>query len=223
MISHEVQELLDRTFPVIRDFAQSLRQSLFQSSRHVSASAGASLFESGDRCGGFLLLLSGSVRIVKTSVEGRQMSLYRIEPGQFCLMTSSCLLGRTAYTAAGIAVTKCEVVVVSPACFDLLVQENTGFRVAVFRLFSERLADLMQLVEEVAFHRLDQRLARLLSTRGPEIRTSHQSLADELGSVRVIVSRVLGSFEDRGWLSLEREHIRILNPDAIRRLASGSI
>jgi len=150
------------------------------------------------------------------------MLLYRIEPGQFCLMTSSCLLGQTAYTAGGIAATNCEFVVMSPACFDLLVHQHTDFRVAVFRLFSDRLADLMQLIEEVAFHRLDQRLARLLFTRGQEIYTSHQSLADELGSVRVIVSRVLGNFEDQGWLSLERGHIRILNPDALRRLASGS-
>lgn len=80
----------------------------------------------------------------------------------------------------------------------------------------------MQLVEEVAFRRLDQRLAKLLLCRGNEIHASHQALADELGSVRVIVSRMLRNFEDEGWVSLEREHIRVLKTNAIKRLADGT-
>jgi CRP/FNR family transcriptional regulator len=222
MIANEIEKLLDQTFPVVVDLPLALRQSMVKTSRHVSIPAGVALFENGDLCQSFPLLLTGSVRVIKETPEGRQMLLYRIEPGQFCLLTSSCLLGRSCYTASGIASTKSDLVLLTPSFFNELVNQNADFRATVFRLFSDRLIDLMQLVEEVAFRRLDQRLAKLLLSRGNEIHASHQALADELGSVRVIVSRILRNFEDDGWLSLEREHIRVLKTDAIKRLADGA-
>jgi len=77
----------------------------------------------------------------------------------------------------------------------------------------------MQLVEAVAFQRLDQRLAALLLGKGRLIRTTHQALADELGSVREIVTRLLRSFEQRGWVRLERERVTVLDPKALADFA----
>jgi len=88
-------------------------------------------------------------------------------------------------------------------------------------MYGERLAEVMELVEEVAFRRLDERLARLLVERGPVIEATHQKLAEELGSVREIVSRLLRSFESRGWVRLERERITLLEPQSLAAL-SGS-
>jgi CRP/FNR family transcriptional regulator len=81
----------------------------------------------------------------------------------------------------------------------------------VFALFGERLVELMAIVDEIAFKRLDQRLARLLLERGPRLRTTHQALADELGSVREIVTRLLRQFADEGFVELARESIQILD------------
>jgi CRP/FNR family transcriptional regulator len=81
----------------------------------------------------------------------------------------------------------------------------------VFALFGERLVELMAIVDEIAFKRLDQRLARLLLERGPRLRTTHQALADELGSVREIVTRLLRQFADEGLVELARESIQILD------------
>jgi CRP/FNR family transcriptional regulator len=89
-------------------------------------------------------------------------------------------------------------------------------------LFADRIAELMQLVEEVAFHRLDQRLARLLLARGDDIQSTHQALADELGSVREIVSRLLKGFAADGLVSLGREHIALLDRSGLQRLAEGN-
>jgi CRP/FNR family transcriptional regulator len=89
------------------------------------------------------------------------------------------------------------------------------FRRFVFGMYGERLAEVMELVEEVAFRKLDERLAQLLIHRGPVIEATHQKLADELGSVREIVSRLLRSFEDRGWVKLERERITVLDPKSL--------
>jgi CRP/FNR family transcriptional regulator len=79
----------------------------------------------------------------------------------------------------------------------------------------------MQLIEEVAFRKLDQRLAALLLQRGPTVRATHQQLADELGSVREIVSRLLKGFAEQGLVALQREHIDVLDADALRRQAGG--
>jgi CRP/FNR family transcriptional regulator len=106
-----------------------------------------------------------------------------------------------------------------PALFHQLLAEHKPFRDYVFSLFSERLADLMSLVEAVAFHKLDQRLAALLLGKGELVRATHQGLADELGSVREMVSRLLANFQDRGWVELGREQIRITDAQALRRLA----
>lgn len=103
---------------------------------------------------------------------------------------------------------------------EMLVHEP--FRRFVFLLFSERVADLMQLVEEVAFMRLDQRLAALLLGHGRDVRTTHQQLAQDLGSVREIVSRLLKGFEHRGLVKLGRETIEILDPAGLRQLAETS-
>jgi len=73
----------------------------------------------------------------------------------------------------------------------------------------------------VAFRKLDTRLARLLVQRGPVIGATHQDLADELGSVRVFVSRLLRSFEERGWVRLERERVNVLDPKALLEFARG--
>jgi CRP/FNR family transcriptional regulator len=93
----------------------------------------------------------------------------------------------------------------------------------VFGLSAERLTELMQLVEEVAFGKMDRRLAALLLRHGTEIYASHQNLADELGSVRVVVSRLLKNFEEQEWVALGREHIRILNSDALKKLSEEHV
>jgi CRP/FNR family transcriptional regulator len=181
--------------------------------------AGSQLFAEAQPCRGFPLLLSGSIKVVKTAPSGREMLLYRVEPGGSCIITSSCLLGHAAYSARGEAETDLQMLALPPALFARLVAERADFRDFVFHLFSDRIAELMQLVEEVAFHRLDQRLARLLLSRGDHLHTTHQALADELGSVREIVSRLLKGFATDGLVSLGRESITVLDREGLQRLA----
>ncbi|MDQ5904517.1 MAG: family transcriptional regulator, anaerobic regulatory protein [Pseudomonadota bacterium] len=185
----------------------------------MSVPAGTQLFAEAQPCRGFPLLISGSIKVVKAAPSGREMLLYRVEPGGSCIITSSCLLGHTAYSARGEAETDLQMLALPPALFSRLVAEQAAFRDFVFHLFSDRIAELMQLIEEVAFHRLDQRLARLLLSRGDSIQATHQALADELGSVREIVSRLLKGFASEGLVSLGRENITLLDREGLKRLA----
>jgi CRP/FNR family transcriptional regulator len=182
------------------------------------------MFSAHSPCAGFPLVLSGSVRVLQRYPNGRELQLYRVRPGESCLLSGSCLLGQTDYAASGIADTDVELLVLPPAEFNALIATDEAFRRHVFALYSERLAGLMQVVEAIAYQKLDQRLAALLVNRdaeGGEIHATHQALADELGSVREIVSRLLRNFEDRGWVDLGRERIRVVDRAALAGLASG--
>jgi CRP/FNR family transcriptional regulator len=162
------------------------------------------------------------VRVSKAAPNGREILLYRVEPGQSCILSGGCLLGHSDYTAAGVAESDVELLSISPDRFHELMLQFEPFRRYVFASYGERLSEVMELVAEVAFRRLDARLARLLIRRGPLIEGTHQELADELGSVREIVSRLLRSFEQRGWVRLERERVTVLAPKELSALAGES-
>jgi CRP/FNR family transcriptional regulator len=147
------------------------------------------------------------------------MLLYRVEPGGSCIITSSCLLGHTPYTARGITETPVRMLMLQASLFQNLIEGNAAFRDFVFHLLADRIADLMQLVEEVAFRRLDQRLAKLLLGKAEPIHATHQSLADELGSVREIISRLLKGFAAQGFVSLGRERVTLLDRRGLELLA----
>lgn len=219
MNSLELKSRLLQLFPVFQQLPDSAVDEIVRAAAQRQVEAGTILFEAASPCTGFPMLLEGNVRVLKSAPSGREVQLYRVTPGESCLLSSSCLLGGSAYSATGIAETAVTLLALPPALFHQLLAEYKPFRDYVFGLFSERLADLMALVEAVTFHKLDQRLAALLLGKGELVRTTHQGLADELGSVREMVSRLLSNFQDRGWVALGREQIRITDAAALRKLA----
>ena len=140
--------------------------------------------------------------------------------GRSLRVSNGALLGALPFDATGVAATDVELVAVPADVVDQLVAQEPAFRTFLFRLYGERIADLMGLVEAVAFQKLDQRLARLLVERGPRISATHQALADELGVAREMVSRVLRSFADRGLIEQQREFILVADPQALESRAA---
>ena len=206
-------------YPALAALAQEEIAALCMPEVTAVIAEGTELFAERHACRGFPLLIEGSIKVVKNTPAGREMLLYRVEPGGSCVITSSCLLGHTRYTARGIAETPLRLLVLPTALFEKLIAGNAAFRDFVFHLLAERIAELMLLVEEVAFHRLDQRLAKLLLGKSVPILVSHQTLANELGSVREIVSRLLKGFAAQGLVTLGRERIDIADCDGLRLLA----
>ena len=182
--------------------------------------AGTVLFEEGAACLGFPLVVSGEVRVARGSPQGRSLEMYRVGPGELCVVSASSLFGSLPLSAHAVATQPTRLLLLSPAEFERWLQHEP-FRRFVFGVFADRLADLMALAEAVAFQRLDQRLAAALLGRGATLQTTHQALADELGTVREIVTRLLKRFERAGWLKLGRERIELLDAAALRDLASG--
>lgn len=206
-------------YPVVQALPEPLRSACLDELKTVRVAAGTVLFDAGQPCTGFPLVLEGAIRVLKRSGSGRELPLYRVLPGESCLVSSGCLLAHEDYNACGIAECDTVLALLPRGRFESLLAHE-GFRRYVFALFAERMAGLMQLVEEVAFRKLDQRLAALLLGKGRILRLTHQQLADELGSVREIVSRLLKGFAEQGWVRLGREQIEILDPAALRRLCA---
>lgn len=207
---------LSRLEPAVRDV-------LTRKSAVVAVPEGTVIFGPGKSPENLLLLLEGRVRVQQVSEAGREIVLYRVEAGQSCVLTTACLLAHEDYSAEGIAETDIRAVAIPRAVFDELVSQSAAFRNFIFTAFSRRITDLFQVIEDIAFQRVDIRLAqRLLDlARGTDqIRATHQQLAVELGTAREVVSRQLGEFQRRGWIRQSRGAIDLLDKAVLDRLAA---
>ncbi len=211
---------LEALYPVLAELPAKLREGVAMSAQAVAVPAGATLFDERQPCQGFPFVLSGAIRVAKVAANGRELPLYRVTPGETCIITSSCLLGNAPYNARGTTESETVLVLLPQGLFTELLGQ-AAFRNFIFHLFAERMADLMRLVEEVAFRKLDQRLAALLLGRGRIVHATHQQLADELGSVREMVSRLLKGFSEQGLVGLGREQIEIRDAAGLRRIAEA--
>ncbi len=219
MLDSDTQSRLLQQYPMLRELPAADQAELLAAASVMHLPAGTVMFDENQPCQGFPLLLSGNIRVIKAAPNGRELQLYRVMPGESCILTSSCLLGNTRYHARGIAEQALEMVLLPASAFHTLLGKQESFRSYVFHLFSDRLTDLMQLVSAVAFQKLDQRLAALLVTKSNPIHATHQALADELGSVREIVSRLLKGFAEQGWIKLGREQIEIIDAAALKKFS----
>lgn len=190
---------------------------------------GTQVFETRMRCTGFPIILSGAVRVFRHLANGRRIELYRVTPDEACILSLGCLLGGGAYPAAGVTWGATRMIVMPPALFNECLAVDERFRTAIFRALGDRLVHTMELVEEVTTLRLDVRLASALLAHmqeakagdgRPTIAVTHQELADELGTVREMVSRLLDDFAEQGMVELGRGRIRICDGAKLQALAA---
>jgi CRP/FNR family transcriptional regulator len=217
MAPTETLQRLLALYPALGELRQPLAELV---SHALQVPAGTVLFRENGACSGFPLVLEGEVRVSRHSADGRSLELYRVLPGELCLVSSACLFRDQVLSARGEATRPTRLLLLSPATFQAWLAQP-AFRAFVLGLFAERMADLSALVDAVAFQRLDQRLAAALLGQGAELAVTHQKLAERLGTVREIVTRLLHRFEREGWVELSRERIRVRDSGALRRLAGA--
>jgi CRP/FNR family transcriptional regulator len=209
-------------YPTLEGLPANLHDEVERNLTITQVPAGTPMFHERDACSAFPIILSGRVRIARTMENGRELVLYEVEPGESCVLSTSCLLGNAQYNAHAECVTDVELASLPRTVFDRLVTEHRPFREEVFHLFGERLVRLVELVESVGFQRLDQRLAAVLLGKGQRLATSHEQLAHTLAVSRESISRMLKQFEEHGWVKLGRGSIDILQPRELRSVATGS-
>ncbi len=212
------------TFPALAALPAQDRAILTDRAKRVTLPKGTTVFAPGRPPESFLLLLDGTVRVQQASASGREIVLYRVSAGETCIMTTACLLADELYSAEGIAESTVMAVAIPKAAFEDALARSPGFRRLVFSEYSNRFSDVMHVVEEVAFERLDKRLAqRLLALAGADdtLTTTHQELATELGTAREVVGRQLKELERRGWVALSRGRIVLTDRNSLAGLAES--
>lgn len=190
--------------------------------QHVPART--TLFRPGDQAEAFVILLSGRIGVYLTGRGGRELLLYAVTPGETCVQTTLGVLGGAAYTGEAVAESDLVAVMVPQPVFETLMATSAEFRSFVFRAFAARLSDLMFVLEQVAFVKVEKRLALALIERaagGDVIETTHQELAAVIGTAREVVSRRLEALASKGIVANERGLIRVLDAAELARMATS--
>lgn len=209
-------------FPGLSRLDAPIKQLLTNRSTVVSMPSGTTIFGPGNSPENMLFLLDGTVRVQQVSDTGHEIVLYRIQAGQSCVLTTACLLAFDDYSAEGVAETAVQAAAVPRDVFDDLVAQSKSFRDFVFAAFSKRITDLFLMIDEIAFQKMDVRLADKLvelSGEGNDIATTHQKLSVELGTAREVVSRQMQEFHRRGWIEQSRGNVTLLDKSALKDLS----
>lgn len=215
---------LIQLFPFFKDADEELTEQMLKHFSSVMVPKGNCLFNEGDECSNFPLILSGLVRVYKLGESGKEITLYRLGPGDGCIMTASCILSRTGFPAIATAEEPLEMAVLPSPVFRNWMARYEVWRNYVFELVANNMSAIMATLEEVAFQRMDVRIAeflmKLAEKSGDGIKITHQDIAQELGTSREVVSRILKHFEYEKLITLQRGVI-ILNNIAKFRQKAG--
>lgn len=196
--------------------SQRTLDALLAQGETVSVPDGTCMFRPGDEGRAFLFVTRGAVRVEQTNTAGRTVVLYRVEAGDSCVLTTTCLLAGRPYAGYGYAEGNLTAITLSADHFRRLIASEGWFQDLVFRGFAARVGELTDVIDDLLEHRTDLRLARWLAKHGmQEIQMTQQEVAQELGTAREVVSRTLKSFELKGWISLGRGSIVVREQAAL--------
>ncbi len=223
MISPQHQTEFEQLFPFIKKAGIEFIQDFYQNCRYVELPANASICEEGQQCAQLAMLLDGVGRVYKLSPAGREVTLYRIDAGEACVLTASCIMNDDDFPAMAVTETPIRAIVVSPQKVRGWICQESQWQHFIFSLLSHRLASIISVVEEVAFKRVDVRLAekfaRSLAQGESSLQVTHAELAADLGSSREVISRILKDFAQRGLIETGRGSILLADRAGIERLS----
>ena len=200
-------------FPAFRGSSGGLIPEMLSFASLRTFPKGMLIYSEGDSCPAIAFIISGELRVYKTGSTGREITLYEITRGDTCILNASCILSDMPYPANAVSVEGGEMLLFPAADFRRLIGKYEEVRSFVFSLLTRRLTSVMTLVEEVAFGRMDERLCEYLKEKsvGGSLGTTHQDIANDLGTSREVVSRLLKDFEKKGLIALSRSSIQLKN------------
>lgn len=184
---------------------------------------GVSLRSKDSECLGVLLVLLGSLRAYIQGEDGREVTLYRLGPGELCILSASCVLNSLSFDVSIDSDKDTEVFKINLGVFDDLVKHNVWVENFSYKSAVERFSDVMWAMEQVLFMRFDKRLSIFLldesaANKSDELTATHEEIAKYVGSAREVVSRMLKNFETQGIVKLSRGSILITDKTKLKQL-----
>ncbi len=223
MIDKDQYQRISRALPLLQRAGPDLVREFQQAAFFARIPAGRDVFVEGDRVDAIALLISGVVRVYKIGESGREITLYRFGNGQSCILTANAILSQKTFPAIATVERDAEAVMVPADAFREWIRRYDLWRDFVFDLLSQRLFSVIEIVDEVAFRRMDARLASLLldrSASGNRLQLTHQQIAAELGTSREVISRLLEDFAEQGLVRAGRGLIEVLDSKGLATHAS---
>jgi CRP/FNR family transcriptional regulator len=187
----------------------------------IDVPSGQCVFSQGQQADHYLVVTKGSVKVFARSSEGREVVLYRVQAGEMCTLTTSCMLGHAKYPAEAVAETDVCAKVLAAAEFDRALHDSAAFREFVFQSLGERLAEILDRMQTLVLETVHLRLIRCLLSRSGDAgvaRVTHEQLALEVGTAREVVSRHLKSLEREGLIETQRGKISVLHRKTLEAL-----
>ena len=219
----ELAEIFKNTFPFWNKMSDAERQSFINSSYNVKFEKGTNI-HNGDECTGIILIKSGSLRLYMLSDEGKEITLYRLFPGDMCMLSASCVLSTVTFDVFVDSEENSDCIVVGGCAYEALSNRMPEAKIFALETAVSAFSDIMWVMQQILFMSMDKRLAIFLldevsKTGEDSVKLTHEQIAKYMGSAREVVSRMLKYFSSEGLVSVSRgEGIRILDKKRLRAI-----
>ena len=215
--------LFKETFPFWDEMADADKETFVRSSAFFKFNKGMNIHD-GNECTGVIIIKSGVLRLYMMSEEGKEITLYRLFPGEMCIFSASCVLDAVTFDVYVDAEEDSECVVVGGCAYEDLSKRMPEAKIFALETAVSRFSDIMWVMQQILFMSMDKRLAVFLldeisKTKNDIVKLTHEQIAKYMGSAREVVSRMLKYFSSEGLISFSRsEGIKILDKKRLRGL-----
>ena len=223
MQKEELIELFHKTFPFWDNMSAGDKETFIRSSYEVKFEAGTNIHD-GNECTGVILIKSGSLRLYLLSEEGKEITLYRLFPGDMCILSASCVLSSITFDVFVDSEENSECVVVGGCAYEDLSRRLPEAKIFALESATQSFSEIMWVMQQILFMSMDKRLAiflldELAKTGSDTVKLTHEQIAKYIGSAREVVSRMLKYFSSEGLITSSRsEGIKILDKKRLRAL-----
>ena len=212
--------------PFLASAPEDFTEDLKQQGVKMAFQKGQQILHQADQCHFLPVVLAGDIRVYRTHSSGREVTLYHIARGESCFLTMNCIFLEQLFPAWARAEAYTEALLVPARAMQRWQEKYPFWQKYIFEVAASRLVSVIEVLSDIAFARIDARVAQFLTLRlrervQAELPLTHQEIANEIGTAREVVTRVLRALEDQGTISLTRGSIRILNAPALQKIASS--
>lgn len=223
-LQSEKEDLLKKHLTFWEKLSEQEKRFFVEQSNIIKCPKGILISGGSNDCKGMVIVKTGVVRAFMTSPEGRQITLYRLYPGEVCVLSASCLLEMITFDVQVDVQTDCELVTISNAAFLSVSNQNVYVENFSYKVATERFSDVMWTMQQILFMSFDKRLAVFLldeiaKTDNDVLKLTHEQIASFMGSAREVVTRMLKYFANEGLVELSRGSVKILDKFKLRELS----
>ena len=223
MLNKNQYELLSSHFPAWDKLTANQQQLIIDNASLLSVKKNSLIQNTSAGCSGILIIKQGTLRVYTLSEQGKEITLYRLNTGDICILSASCVIRDITFDIYIDTLTDCQLIQILPCAFARVMQENIHLEALTYKLATQRLCTVTWAMQQMIFTSFDKRLAEFLlnesrSTGSDDINMTHEQIANLLGTAREVVTRMLKYFSNENYVQLMRGKVKVLNKQALEKL-----